>query len=73
MLCFSMNSGIAPVRSSSELVVHCTGKASKKNISCPSIVTNRENIRHREASSQPQELVRHWTRTATGHSLSESV
>ena len=47
--CFSMNSGIAPVRSSSELIVQCTGKASK-NISCPS-VTKRECIRHREASS----------------------
>ena len=50
MLCFSMNSGIPLLRSSSELIVHCTGKASK-SISCPSIVTKREYIRHREASS----------------------
>ena len=51
MLCFSMNSGIAPVRSSSELLVQCAGKTSKKTISCPSIVTKREYIRDREASS----------------------
>ena len=53
MLCFSMNNGIAVVRSSSELIVQCTGKASK-NISCPSVVTKREYIRtvKRQAASE---------------------
>ena len=38
------------VRSSSELSVHRTRKASR-SIPCPSIVTKRESTRHREASS----------------------
>ena len=50
MLCFSTNSGIAPARASSELIVHCTGKSSK-SIPCRSIATKREYIRLREASS----------------------
>ena len=38
------------MRSSSELIVHRTGKASR-SIPCPSIVTKRESTPHREASS----------------------
>ena len=48
-----MNSGIAPVRASSELIVHCTGEACK-SIRCRSIATKRESIRLREASGSFQ-------------------
>ena len=53
MLCFKLNSRVLLVRSSSELIVHRTGKASR-SIPCPSIATQRESTRHREASSSFQ-------------------
>ena len=50
MLCFSLNSRNPLVRSSSELIVHRTGKDSR-SIPYPSIVTKRESTPHREASN----------------------
>ena len=49
-LCFNSHSPIPLVRSSSDLIVHRTGKASR-SIPCPSIVTKREPNRHREVST----------------------
>ena len=47
---FWLNSRIPLVRSSSELVVHCTGKA-PKGVPYPAILAMHESTIHREASS----------------------
>ena len=50
MLCFEAHSRMFLVRSSSKLIVHCTGNVSK-SIPCPWGVTKRECTKDREASS----------------------
>ena len=50
MLCFEVSSRMFLVRSSSALIVHCTKNASNSML-CPSIVTEPECTRDREASS----------------------
>ena len=86
MLIFLLNSRIPLVRSSSELIVRRTGKASR-SIPCPSIVTKRESTPNCEAQaaseqlkSQDKDLWNHmfrkrmWdTRSSDYHVIGESV